>query len=87
MEGRDVGSVILPEADFQFFLFADEAERTRRRRGEGQVDSIRRRDQLDKGRKTAPLTCPEGALKVDTTHLTLQEVGDKLTDIILSGNC
>lgn len=85
MEGRDVGSVILPEADFQFFLFADEAERTRRRRGEGQEDSIHRRDRLDKGRKTAPLTCPEGALKVDTTHLTLQEVGDKLTGIILSG--
>ena len=85
MEGRDVGSVILPEADFRFFLFADEAERTKRRQGEGQVDSIRERDQLDKGRKTAPLTYLEGAIKVDTTHLTLQEVGNKLTGIILAG--
>ncbi len=35
MEGRDVGTVIFPEADFRFFLLADEAERTRRRQGRG----------------------------------------------------
>ena len=85
MEGRDVGTVIFPKADFQFFLLADEAERTRRRQWEGQVDSIRERDRLDKERKTAPLIHSEGAIKVDTTPLTLQEVADKLTGIILAG--
>lgn len=85
MEGRDVGTVIFPEADFRFFLVAAEAERIRRRRGEGQIDSIGKRDRLDKGRKTAPLIESEGAIVVDTTPLTLQEVADKLTDIILAG--
>ncbi len=82
MEGRDVGSVIFPEADFRFFLLADTAERARRRQREGQVDSIQKRDRLDKQRKTAPLTCPEGAIQVDTTCLSLQEVVDKLAEII-----
>lgn len=85
MEGRDIGSVIFPDADFRFFMFADEAERARRRQLEGQVDSIQKRDQLDKQRKTAPLTCPEGATKIDTTHLTLEEVAHKIHRIIQSG--
>ena len=85
MEGRDIGSVIFPDADFRFFMFADEAERARRRALEGQVDSIQKRDQLDKQRKTAPLTCPEGATKIDTTHLTLPEVAEKMGNFIQSG--
>lgn len=82
MEGRDIGSIIFPDADFRFFMFADEAERAKRRQMEGQVDSIQRRDQLDKQRKTAPLTCPPGATKIDTTHLTLPEVAEKMRNII-----
>ena len=85
MEGRDIGSVIFPHADFRFFMFADEAERARRRKLEGQVDSIATRDQMDKQRKTAPLTCADGALKIDTTHLTLEEVAEKMYHIIQSG--
>lgn len=85
MEGRDIGSVIFPEADFRFFMFADEAERARRRALEGQVDSIEKRDQLDKKRKTAPLICPHGATKIDTTHSTLNEVAQKMLDIIQEG--
>lgn len=85
MEGRDIGSIIFPDANFRFFMFADEAERTRRRQLEGQVDSIQKRDQLDKQRKTAPLTCPQGAIKIDTTHLTLEEVAEKMRGIIQSG--
>ena len=85
MEGRDIGSVIFPEADFRFFMFADEAERARRRALEGQVDSIQKRDQLDKQRKTAPLTCPEGAIKIDSTHMTLEEVAEKMHNIIQTG--
>jgi cytidylate kinase len=74
MEGRDIGSVIFPDATLRFFLHADPAERARRRAGEGQQDSIAERDRLDSTRKTAPLACPPGALAIDTTHLTRDEV-------------
>ncbi len=82
MEGRDIGSVIFPEADFRFFLFADAEERERRRANEGQTDAIKKRDELDQKRKTAPLLCTDGAVKVDTTHIGLQEVADKLSEVI-----
>lgn len=74
MEGRDIGSVIFPEAPFRFFLHADPAERARRRAREGGQDAIALRDQLDSSRKAAPLACPPGALSVDTTHQGLDEV-------------
>ncbi len=74
MEGRDIGSVIFPSADFRFFLHADPVERARRRANEGQQDSISERDRLDSSRKTSPLACPEGAISIDTTHRTLPEV-------------
>ncbi|PAW68519.1 MAG: cytidylate kinase [Opitutia bacterium Tous-C1TDCM] len=74
MEGRDIGSVIFPNADFRFFLHADPEERARRRASEGGQDSIRERDRLDSSRKTAPLACPDGAVSIDSTHLTLAEV-------------
>jgi CMP/dCMP kinase len=85
MEGRDIGSIIFPTADFRFFMSADQAERTRRRRLEGQIDSIQMRDQLDSKRETAPLTYTEGATIVDTTHLSLEEVGEKMANLILFG--
>ena len=78
MEGRDIGSVIFPNADFRFFLQADPAERARRRASEGQQDSIVERDRLDSSRKTSPLTCPPGATSLDTTHLTLEQVVERL---------
>jgi cytidylate kinase len=74
MEGRDIGSVIFPDADFRFFLQADPAERARRRASEGQQDSITERDRLDSSRKTSPLTIPAGATAIDSTHLTLEQV-------------
>jgi cytidylate kinase len=74
MEGRDLGSVIFPEADFRFFLHAHPEERARRRASEGQQDSISERDRIDSSRKTAPLACPPGAVSIDTTHLTRSEV-------------
>ena len=82
MEGRDIGSVIFPEADFRFFLHADPEERARRRAAEGQTDSIKERDRLDTSRKTAPLACPEGATDIDSTFLNLQEVVDLVSGII-----
>lgn len=74
MEGRDIGSVIFPDADFRFFLHADPVERARRRANEGQQDSIVERDRLDSSRKTAPLSCPVGATSIDTTHIGLEQV-------------
>ena len=74
MEGRDIGSVIFPEATLRFFLHADPQERARRRAKEGGDDSIAERDRLDSSRKTAPLACPPGAVSIDTTFLTLHDV-------------
>ena len=74
MEGRDIGSVIFPDATFRFFLHADPQERVRRRAREGGDDSIVERDRLDSSRQTAPLACPPGAVSIDTTFLTLPEV-------------
>ncbi len=79
MEGRDIGSVIFPDADFRFFLHADPEERARRRAAEGQQDSIAERDRLDTSRKTAPLACPAGATDIDSTHLTLEQVVDRVS--------
>ena len=84
MEGRDIGSVIFPDADFRFFLHADPEERARRRAREGQQDSIAERDRLDSSRKTAPLACPPGAIDVDSTHLTLEQVVERLASTISS---
>ena len=82
MEGRDIGSVIFPDADLRFFLHADPTERARRRASEGQQDSITERDRLDSTRVTAPLACPPGAVSIDTTHFTLPEVVEKMAAMI-----
>jgi 3-phosphoshikimate 1-carboxyvinyltransferase len=82
MEGRDIGSVIFPEADFRFYLQADPVERARRRAAEGQTDAIHERDRLDASRKTAPLTLPNGATAIDSTHLSLLQVVDQLGALI-----
>ena len=82
MEGRDIGSVIFPDADFRFFLHAHPEERARRRANEGQQDSIAERDRLDSSRKTAPLACPPGAVSIDTTFLSLPEVVEKMAALI-----
>jgi cytidylate kinase len=82
MEGRDIGSVIFPEADFRFFLHADPAERAKRRAKEGQQDSIAERDRLDSSRKASPLVVPAGAIDIDSTHLTLDQVVERMSSII-----
>ncbi|MBN2068274.1 MAG: (d)CMP kinase [Opitutales bacterium] len=74
MEGRDIGSVIFPDADLKLYLQADEATRAARRKEEGQNDAISKRDELDKARKTAPLTIPEGAIVINTGKHSLEEV-------------
>lgn len=82
MEGRDIGSVIFPDADLRFYLHADPEERARRRAAEGQADSIHERDRIDSQRKTAPLTCPPGALAIDSTFLSLGQVVDQVAAVV-----
>ena len=82
MEGRDIGSVIFPNADFRFFLHADPVERAKRRAAEGRQDSIAERDRLDSSRKTSPLVVPVGAIDIDSTFLNLEQVVDKMAAII-----
>ena len=82
IEGRDIGSVIFPDADFRFFLHADPAERERRRLKQGQVDKVAERDRLDSSRKTAPLSRSAGSVSIDTTTLTIAEVADLMASVI-----
>ena len=82
MEGRDIGSVIFPAADFRFFLHADPTERARRRHSEGRQDSIAERDRIDSSRKTSPLISPPGAIEIDSTILTLDQVVEKMAALI-----
>lgn len=76
MEGRDIGSVILPDADLRFFLEADPDARAARRLAEGGTDAVAERDKRDATRATAPMVCPAGATRIDNTHLSLDEVVD-----------
>ena len=83
VEGRDIGSVVCPEAEVKVFLTADaEARAARRAAEEGGTDiaateqSLRDRDRIDSGRAAAPLVLPDGAVQVDTTAYTLEEVID-----------
>ena len=85
MEGRDIGTVIFPQADFRFFLHADPAELERRRVKQGQVDQVAERDRLDSSRKTAPLSLSEGAVSIATTRLTVAEVADLMASLIAGG--
>jgi cytidylate kinase len=82
VEGRDIGSVVFPDAALKIYLTADPDERARRRSGEAGTDhgatrrAIERRDAYDSNRAVSPLTVASGAIVIDTTHLTLPEVVD-----------
>lgn len=88
-EGRDVGSVVFPGAPLKFFMTASPEARARRRylelqrRGEAVsfediLSRIRERDRIDSSREIAPLRCPEGAVLVDTSDMTEDEVLEHL---------
>jgi cytidylate kinase len=85
MDGRDIGTVVLPDAELKVYLDAGLDERARRRhaelvvRGEGVTlaevrEALAARDALDSGRATAPLRAADDAVVVDTTHLSPEEV-------------
>lgn len=74
LEGRDIGTKILPDADLKIFLYADAETRIKRRVKDGENDSIKKRDELDSKRKSAPLACADDALKIDTAEYSPEEV-------------
>ena len=80
LEGRDIGNVVLPDADLKVYLTADEDARAARRAGEvsGNVDdtkaSLAIRDRADSTRRVSPLEVAPDAITVDTTHMSLDEV-------------
>jgi cytidylate kinase len=87
MEGRDIGTVILPEADLKIFLTADAATRQSRRHLEGGVDRVEDRDKIDSSRATAPLRPAHDAVCIDNSTLSLEEVVERVTGLILEGPC
>jgi len=92
-EGRDMGSVVFPEADFKFFLTASAEERARRRARElGQDErvgeilaDIQLRDHLDSSRKDSPLVCASDAQRLDTDKLDAAGVVRALLAIVRKG--
>lgn len=85
MEGRDIGTVIFPDADFKFFLSASDAIREQRRAEEGLTDLVVQRDRLDSKRTTAPFIPADRSIKINTDELELNEVIDLIYGIIMTG--
>lgn len=94
-EGRDMGTVIFPDADVKFYLIANDKVRAERRwkelREKGQeveldfiMGQIQKRDSSDSSRKTAPLKAAEDSVIFDTSELNIQEVIEGLAEIIRS---
>jgi len=92
-EGRDLGTVIFPNAEFKFFLKASNEVRAQRRfeemRNKGintslheVLEAIKQRDERDEGRKVAPLRCAEDAHVIDTSHLNADDVVQKIITMI-----
>lgn len=90
VEGRDIGSVVVPDAPVKVYLSADPGARAARRaaeQGGGDVaatqESLLARDRIDSGRATAPLTMADGAVHIDTTGHTLDEVIDLVVGLVV----
>lgn len=93
MDGRDIGTVVLPDAEVKIFLTASAEERARRRmrdlekKGIAQdyesiLEDIRYRDRQDSGRAAAPLKAADDAVLVDTSELSFEESFEKLCNVI-----
>ncbi|MBA3052280.1 MAG: (d)CMP kinase [Candidatus Omnitrophota bacterium] len=87
MEGRDIGSVVFPDAEYKFYLDASISERARRRWAELRekgaevkmeeiVEDINQRDNLDLNRGLCPLIIPKGAFVIDSTNKSIEEVAN-----------
>lgn len=92
-EGRDMGSVVFPNAELKIFLDASPKVRAKRRLAqmrkhwpidakgfdqESMEKELKRRDRYDSSRELAPLTCPKGATRIDTSKMTIEQVVDKI---------
>ena len=93
MDGRDIGTVVLPQAEIKIFLVASVEERAKLRFIENQekgiemsyeelVEDIRRRDHIDSTRKESPLKKAEDAIEIDTTTMTIDDVVKTVTALI-----
>lgn len=89
VEGRDIGAVVAPDADVKVYLTADAAARAVRRAAEeGGSDvaatqsSLLARDRIDSTRTASPLTMADGAVHIDTTPYTLDEVVDLIVELV-----
>jgi cytidylate kinase len=93
VEGRDIGTVVLPEADVKIFLTASAEERARRRNDqnvangfgddyEGVLADVRRRDHLDSTRAVSPLRAADDAMIVDSSDMSESEVVTHLLDLV-----
>ena len=93
LEGRDIGTVVFPNADFKFFLIADEIVRAKRRQNDlkkmgeqKSIDNVTRdiikRDHKDSTRKHSPLIKSENAIIIDTSNLGINKVIDKIVNIV-----
>ncbi len=95
MEGRDIGTIVFPDAPLKIFLKADPEERARRRleqnhqQGrtstlEDTISEISNRDQMDAGRKASPLVAARDAQIIDSTRLTAGQVVEKILELARS---
>ena len=93
LEGRDIGTVVFPNADFKFFLIADEKSRAERRledlKAIGEQSSVKKvmsdlmnRDHKDSTRMHSPLKKSDDAIIIDTSDLGINEVIDKIVNIV-----
>ena len=82
VEGRDIGSVVFPDAELKVFLTATPEERARRRDDED-ADDVRRRDRIDSTRAVSPLVVPDGAVVIDSTGRSVDEVVDEIVGLLL----
>ena len=92
LDGRDIGTVVFPDADIKVFLVADPLERAKRRHKEliekGEdvsldeiYENIITRDKIDSTREISPLKIGKGAIKIDTTARNIKEVKDEIMEI------
>jgi cytidylate kinase len=88
VEGRDIGSVVFPEADVKIFLDADPGERVRRRLAESQgapeviAEQLKQRDDRDRSRAESPLVQAPDAIYIDSTGLGPEEVEEAILKVI-----
>ena len=88
VEGRDIGSVVLPKADFKIFITANDDVRAKRRaiQSDSNENDVlvaqRKRDLLDSSRKVSPLVIPDGAIILDNSELNFEESVEKFIEIV-----